>query len=53
MIIHKEFAQNQGRLVCEKIKRFIPRHNFMKPIQDKFGKNYCERKFRKGFKKTF
>ena len=29
MIIHKEFAQSQGRLVCEKLKDLIPRHNFM------------------------
>ena len=29
MMIHKEFAQSQGRIVCEKLKDLIPRHNFM------------------------
>ena len=51
MIIHKEFAQNQGRLVCEKLKDLIPRHNFMIPIQAAIGGKIIARETIKGFKK--
>jgi len=51
MIIHKEFAQNQGRLVCEKLKDLIPRHNFMIPIQATIGGKIIARESIKGFKK--
>ena len=51
MIIHKEFAQNQGRLVCEKLKNLIPRHNFMIPIQAAIGGKIIARESIKGFKK--
>ena len=51
MIIHKEFAQNQGRLVCEKLKDLIPRHNFMIPIQAAMGGKIIARESIKVFKK--
>ncbi len=51
MIIHKEFAQTQGRLVCEKLKDLIPRHNFMIPIQAAIGGKIIARESIKGFKK--
>ena len=51
MIINKEFAQNQGRLVCEKLKDLIPRHNFMIPIQAAIGGKIIARESIKGFKK--
>ena len=51
MIIHKEFAQQQGRLVCEKLKDLIPRHNFMIPIQAAIGSKIIARESIKGFKK--
>ena len=51
MIIHKAFAQNQGRLVCEKLKDLIPRHNFMIPIQAAIGGKIIARESIKGFKK--
>ena len=51
MMIHKDFAQSQGRVVCEKLKDLIPRHNFMIPIQAAIGGKIIARETIKGFKK--
>ena len=51
MMIHKEFAQIQGRMVCEKLKGLIPRHNFMIPIQAAIGGKIIARETIKGYKK--
>ena len=51
MIIFKDFAQSQGRLVCEKLKELIPRHNFQIPIQASIGGKIIARETIKGFKK--
>ena len=51
MIIHKDFAQSTGRLVCEKLKNLIPRHNFMIPVQAAIGGKIVARESIKGFKK--
>jgi len=51
MMIHKEFAQSQGRVVCEKLKDLIPRHNFMIPVQAAIGGKIIARETIKGYKK--
>ena len=52
MIIHKDFVQSQGQLVCEKLKELIPRHNFQIPIQAAIGGKIIARETIKGYKKN-
>ena len=32
-IVHKSFAYNRGRIICEKLKEIIPKQMFEVPIQ--------------------
>ena len=51
IMIHKDFAQKQGRIICENLKDLIPRHNFMIPLQAAIGGKIIARETIKGFKK--
>ncbi len=51
MIIHKDFAQQQGRQICEKLKDLIPRHQFQIPIQAAVGGKIVARETIKGYRK--
>jgi len=51
MMVYKSFSQSIGRVVCEKLKDLIPRHNFMIPIQAAIGGKIIARETIKGFKK--
>ena len=33
LIVHKDFAYNRGKIICEKLKDIIPKHQFEIPVQ--------------------
>jgi len=51
MIIHKDFAMKQGRLICERLKKLIPKHQFQIPIQAAIGGKIVARETISGYRK--
>ncbi|HOV14369.1 MAG TPA: translation elongation factor 4 [Spirochaetota bacterium] len=51
MLVHKDGARNRSRKVCEKLKEFIPRQQFVIPIQGAIGNQIISRETISAYRK--
>ena len=51
-IVHKDFAYNRGKVICEKLKDIIPKHQFEIPVQAMINNRVIARSDIKAYRKN-
>ena len=51
-IVHKDFAYNRGKIICEKLKDIIPKHQFEIPVQATINNRVIARSDIKAYRKN-